>query len=64
MFPQSDPDFPLCLALRVLILTEHRLRTALDERGEALAGLNPASRTQSTSRPTTERVLAVFTSIT
>ena len=27
-------------------------------------GLNPASRTQSTLRPTTERVLAVFTSLT
>jgi transposase len=54
----------LCLALRVLTLTEHRLRTALAERGEELTGLNPASRTQSTSRPTTERVLAVFTSLT
>jgi transposase len=54
----------LCLALRVLTLTEHRLRTALAERGEELAGLNAASRTQSTSRPTTERVLAIFTSIT
>ena len=54
----------LCLALRVLTLTEHRLRTALAERGEALTGLNPASRTQSTSRPTTERVLAVFTALT
>jgi transposase len=54
----------LCLALRVLTLTEHRLRTALAERGAALAGLNPASRMQSTSRPTTERVLAVFTALT
>ena len=54
----------LCLALRVLTLTEHRMRTALAERGEALAGLNPASRSQSTSLPTTERVLAVFTSLT
>lgn len=54
----------LCLALRVLTLTEHRLRTALAERGEELSGLNPASRTQSTARPTTERVLNVFTSIT
>jgi transposase len=54
----------LCLALRVLTLTEHRLRTALATRGEELAGLNPASRMQSTSRPTTERVLAVFTAIT
>jgi hypothetical protein len=54
----------LCLALRVLTLTEHRLRTALAERGEALAGLNPASRMQSTSRPTTEQVLAAFANIT
>ena len=53
----------LCLALRVLTLTEHRLRTALAERAEELAGLNPASHTQSTSRPTTERVLAAFPSI-
>jgi transposase len=54
----------LCLALRVLSLTEHRLRTALAERGEELAGLNPASRTQSTARPTTERVLDAFADIT
>jgi transposase len=54
----------LCLALRVLTLTEYRLRTALTERGEELAGLNPASRTQSTARPTTERVLDAFTSLT
>ncbi len=54
----------LCLALRVLTLTEYRLRTALAERGEELAGLNPASRTQSTARPTTERVLDAFTHIT
>ena len=54
----------LCLALRVLTLTEYRLRTALAEHGEELAGLNPASRTQSTARPTTERVLDAFTHIT
>jgi hypothetical protein len=48
----------------VLTLTEYRLRTALAERGEELAGLNPASRTQSTACPTTERVLDAFTSIT
>ncbi len=54
----------LCLALRVLTLTEYRLRTALAERGEEVMGLNPASRTQSTARPTTERVLAAFSSIT
>ncbi len=54
----------LCLALRVLTLTEYRLRTALHQRGETLAGLNPASRTQATSRPTTERVIQVFQNIT
>ena len=54
----------LCLALRVLTLTEYRLRTALAERGEELVGLNPASRTPSTARPTTERVLDAFPSIT
>jgi hypothetical protein len=54
----------LCLALRVLTLTEERWRTALHERGEERASLNPASRTQRPSRPTTERVLAVFPSIT
>ncbi len=54
----------LCLALRVLTLTEYRVRMALAERGEELAGLNPASRTQSTARPTTERMLDAFTPIT
>ncbi len=54
----------LCLALRVLTLTEYRLRTALQQRGETLAGLNPASRAQTTARPTTERVLTVFQNIT
>lgn len=54
----------LSVALRVLTLTEHRLRTALAERDEDLTELNPASRTQPTRRPTTERVLAVFTNMT
>ncbi len=54
----------LCLALRVLTLTEYRLRAALQQRGETLAGLNPAARTQTTARPTTERVLTVFQNIT
>jgi transposase len=54
----------LCLALRVLTLTEYRLRTALQQRGAALAGLNPASRAQTTTRPTTERVIAAFHNIT
>jgi hypothetical protein len=54
----------LCLALRVLTLTEYRLRTALQQRGETLAGLNPASRGQATQRPTTERVIAAFQHLT
>jgi len=54
----------LCLALRVLTLTEQRLRSALVERGQTLTGLNPASRTQATQRPTTERVIAAFQHLT
>jgi transposase len=54
----------LCLALRVLTVTEYRLRTALQQRGETLAGLNPAARSQATSCPTTERVIAVFQNLT
>jgi len=54
----------LCLALRVLTLTEFRLRTALQARHETLVGLNPAVRSQGTLRPTTERVLQVFNTLT
>ena len=54
----------LTLALRVLTLTEYRLQTALAERNEGVAGLNPASRTQTTQRPTTERVIAAFGNLT
>jgi transposase len=54
----------LTLALRVLTLTEYRLRTALAERDAEVAGLNPASRSQTTRRPTTERVLAAFVNLT
>ena len=54
----------LCLALRVLTLTAYRLRTALQQRGEALAGRNPASRSQTTRCPTTERVIAAFQPLT
>lgn len=50
--------------MRVLTLTAYRLRIALAARGEELAGLNPASRTQSTTQPTTERVLAAFANLT
>jgi len=54
----------LCLALRVLTLTEFRLRSALHTRHETLVGLNPAVRSQATVRPTTERVLHVFNTLT
>lgn len=54
----------LCLALRVLTLTAYRLRPALAARQEELAGLNPASHSQTTCRPTTERVIGAFANIT
>jgi transposase len=54
----------LCLALRVLVLTEQRLRAALQAQGTELAGLNPASRTQTTTTPTTERVIRAFRNLT
>lgn len=54
----------LCLALRVLVLTEQRLRAALQKEDTALVGLNPASRTQATTQPTTERVIGAFRNLT
>jgi transposase len=54
----------LCLAVRVLVLTEQRLRAALQEVGAELVGLNPASRTQATTQPTTERVIRAFRNLT
>jgi transposase len=54
----------LCLALRVLTLTEFRIRAQLHSRQEALLGLNPAVPSQTTTRPTTERVLQTFRNLT
>ena len=54
----------LCLAVRVLVLTEQRLRAAVQDQGTQLAGLNPASRTQTTTQPTTERVIGAFRNLT
>jgi transposase len=54
----------LCLALKILTLTEFRLRTALQQQQEKLVGLNPAVPSQATTRPTTERVLQVFRNLT
>jgi transposase len=54
----------LCLALRLLTLTEFRIRTALQQQHEAIVGLNPAVPSQAVVRPTTERVLHAFKNIT
>lgn len=54
----------LTLALRLLTLTEFRVRTALQQRHEGLVGLNPAVPSQPVSRPTTERVLHAFKNLT
>lgn len=54
----------LFLALRVLVLLEFRVRRELAQRDEKIVGLNPASKTQATDRPTTERLLEAFGNIT
>lgn len=54
----------LCLALRMLVLTEHRVRQALQTTEEPLVGLNPASPTQGTTHPTTERMIRAFRNMT
>jgi transposase len=54
----------LTLALRVLTLVEYRARSALAAQQEAIAGLNPASRSQLTQQPTTERMIAAFDNLT
>jgi transposase len=54
----------LCLALRVLTLTEFRIRSELQRTQQALLGLNPAVPSQPTTRPTTERILHAFRNLT
>jgi transposase len=54
----------LCLALRVLTLVEYRVRTALSQQHAVLEGLNVGSPRQTTSRPTTERLMEAFSNIT
>jgi transposase len=54
----------LSLALRVLVLSEQRLRAALANQQTTLVGLNPASRTQATDKPTAERVIRAFRHLT
>jgi transposase len=54
----------LFLALRLIVLLEFRLRHQLAQRKEAIVGLNPAAKNQSTDHPTTERALKAFGNIT
>ena len=54
----------LFLALRVVVLLEFRVRRELVQRQEKILGLNPASKTQETNLPTTERLLKAFDNIT
>ena len=54
----------LTLALRVLTLVEYRARVTLAAQQAEVAGLNPASRSQTTAQPTTERMIAAFENLT
>lgn len=53
----------LCLALRVLSLTEHRLHAAVLARGESLAALHPHGRARTAAMPSAEQVIAAFRNI-
>jgi transposase len=54
----------LSLALRILTLMEFVARRSLQAEQDTLAGLYPGNPTQTTSRPTTERLLQAFKGIT
>ncbi len=54
----------LLLALRVIVLLEFRVRRELAQQQQAIVGLNPASKNQAATRPTTERMLKTFGNIT
>jgi transposase len=54
----------LVLALRIIVLTEYRVRLQLQTRHEAIVGLKPSSKTFASQRPTTERMLKAFDNIT
>jgi transposase len=54
----------LCLALRILTLTEFRVRTQLALHDQVLLGLNPATPSRAVTRPTTERILHAFSNLT
>ena len=54
----------LTLALRILTLIEFIVRRSLQPVGEAIAGLYPGNLSQTTTRPTTERLLRAFQEVT
>lgn len=54
----------LVLALRIIVLFEYRVRRELETRDEMIVGLKSGSKTTATQKPTTERMLKVFTNIT
>ena len=54
----------LVLALRILVLTEFRIRRELKLRQQSIFGLKPSSPAVATKRPTTERILQAFDGIT
>ena len=54
----------LTLALRIIVLTEFRIRRELHQRDQAIFGLKPGAPNSATIRPTTERILNVFGNIT
>ena len=54
----------LVLALRILVLTEFRVRQELKLRHQSIIGLKPGSPTTAIDRPTTERILKAFDGLT
>lgn len=54
----------LTLALRILTLIEFVVRRSLHQADEAIPGLYPGNASQTTSRPTTERLLRAFQEVT
>ena len=60
----SSLTWLLVLALRILVLTEFRVRRELQLRHEAIIGLKPGSPSVAVQHPTTERILNAFGDIT
>jgi transposase len=66
---KDDPSLPhlklmfASLGLRILTLIEFVVQRRLKEEGEELVGLFPGNPKQATARPTTERILMAFKSL-